>query len=270
MSRPSRPALTAARTAVVGAVSALLLGGLVPAVSALEPVPGPTPATGTASTDTTPPTGTLSGGLVTTSPFVLRFSEPVRGVDASTVSVTPADGAALVVAADGRSATVRPVSTWYVGQRYVFRVTDGVTDLAGNPLPAGAVTVRVATTVDDGDRAMAYGGAWGVRRSSDALGGSFRTSRPTPRSQTAVTVRVAGSTVVVGGCVGPANGLVDVWVDGTRRGRFDTYRSYSGCGVRLARLQLPAGRHRVQVRGIGQRSPDSRGTAVSVDGIAVS
>ncbi|MDT7724169.1 MAG: hypothetical protein QOI21_745, partial [Actinomycetota bacterium] len=53
--------------------------------------------------------------------------------------------------------------------------------------------------------------------------------------------------MLVTGCVGPADGVLEVWVDGTKRARVDTYRSYSGCGVRLARLATAAGQHRVQL-----------------------
>lgn len=270
MARTTRSAPSRLGVGAACALTAVLATGLLaPAASAVEPVPAASPATGTATTDTTAPTGTLSGGTTTTAPFVVRFSEPVTGVDASTVSVSPADGV-LAVAADGRSATLRPATTWVAGQRYTVTVRPGITDAAGNALPAGSLTVRVGGTLDDGDRSLRYGGAWGARQASDAFGGGFRTSSPTTRTQTAVTVRLAGSVVTFTGCVGPRNGLADVWVDGTRRGRFDTYRPYSGCGVRLARLQLPAGSHRVQLRAVGLKGTDSRGTTVSVDAVTVS
>ena len=57
-------------------------------------------------------------------------------------------------------------------------------------------------------------------------------------------------------------------VDGVRVTTVDTYRSWSGCGVVLARTAFKAaGAHRVQVVGTGAKHPASRGTAVAVDAV---
>ena len=62
--------------------------------------------------------------------------------------------------------------------------------------------------------------------------------------------------------------LAERWTDGVRVARFDTYRSYSGCGVLLTRAGFAtAGAHRVEVRGVGAKSASSRGTAVAVDAV---
>ncbi len=59
-----------------------------------------------------------------------------------------------------------------------------------------------------------------------------------------------------------------MWADGRRLSRVDTYRSYSGCGVVLARATFAsAGMHRLEVRGTGTKAPRSRGTAVAVDAV---
>ncbi|CAA9335960.1 MAG: hypothetical protein AVDCRST_MAG16-1522, partial [uncultured Frankineae bacterium] len=86
--------------------------------------------------------------------------------------------------------------------------------------------------------------------------------------QTSAGVVLHGRAAEVRACVGPANGLLDVYADGRRVARVDTYRSYSGCGVVVARPTFATtGTHRVQVNGIGAKSVRSRGTAVGVDAI---
>lgn len=227
----------------------------------------PWSAAGSFRRDVTPPTVTASGLRAgVTTPLVLQFSEPVTGLSASSVTVRPTVGIQTVPAADGRSMTVRPARTWVPGQSYAFTVGAGVTDLAGNALVPATVTSTVDRLVDDGSAALAYTGAWGFRTASNAVGGGFRTSVPTARSQTTAVVSVVGSGVLVTGCVGPSGGFLDVWVDG-RRTRVDTYRAYSGCGVRLARLAVPAGEHRVQLRGVGLKRAASSGTRVSLDAV---
>jgi hypothetical protein len=68
---------------------------------------------------------------------------------------------------------------------------------------------------------------------------------------------------------GPRNGTADVYVDGARVKRVDSYRSYSGCGIVLTRIGFTTagGAHRVQITGTGLKNTRSKGTAVSVDAI---
>ncbi len=217
--------------------------------------------------DATPPTATVTGGPRVDAPLTVRFSEPVRGVSGSSVTLVPAAAAALRVALDGRSATLVPARTFTPGQTYTVRLGSGIADVAGNTLVPVTGTAAMDKLVDDGSRALAYAGAWGARSASNAVGGGFRVSTPAMKAQTAATVTLAGKGALVTGCVGPAGGMMDVWVDGSKRGRVDTYRSFSGCGVRLARVALPDGVHRVQVRGVGLKRAASKGTTVSLDAV---
>lgn len=217
--------------------------------------------------DTTPPTATVSGlSAAVDSPFVVRFSEPVVGLSTSTVTVTPAP-ARLEVAADRRSVTLRPVGTWLPGQSYAVRVGTGLADDVGNPLVPVRATAVVGKRVDDGSPALRYGGTWTRRTASNAVGGGFRTTTPTMRTQSTAAVTLQGAGVLVTGCVGPAGGMMDVWVDGTKRARVDTYRSYSGCGLRLSRVVLAPGTHRVQLRAVGVKRPASKGRSVGLDAV---
>ena len=195
------------------------------------------------------------------------FSEPVVGVDASSVSM----GAPAIVAAsaDGRSVTLTPTGHLIPGATYPVEVTAAVRDRAGNAAVRRVVPVSVDPVVDDRSPAMGLGGAWSRLAASNAFAGTFSRSIPTSSRQTAATVALQGRGAEVKGCVGPANGVVELWADGIRLTRIDTYRSFSGCGVVLTRAPFHsgAGFHRIQVRGIGVKNGKSTGTAISIDAI---
>lgn len=238
-------------------------------VQALDPSGHPLSwsAPGTFAVDATAPTAIVSGGTAVDAPVLVRFSEPVTGVSGSTVTVSPAAPVTVTVAADGRSATVTPTRTWVPGQTTTVALRTGIADVAGNPLVPTSARVTTSRLVDDGSKALAYAGTWVRRSASNAVGGGFRSSTPTMRAQTAASVTLVGKGVAVAGCVGPAQGYLDVYVDGTKRARVDTYRSYSGCGVVLTKVALSSGVHRVQVRGIGLKRTASRGTTVQLDAL---
>lgn len=71
--------------------------------------------------------------------FVVRFSEPVVLVNGRTFKLTLAGkskalAARVTLNAVGTKATLNPTVNLKVGKRYTARVSDGITDLAGNPL----------------------------------------------------------------------------------------------------------------------------------------
>jgi hypothetical protein len=116
---------------------------------------------------------------------------------------------------------------------------------------------------------MVLSGPWKRLTATNAVGGTWSRSVPTAARPAAATVALQGRAAEVKGCVGPSNGVLDVLVDGVRVSQVDSYRSYSGCGVVLARTSFAtAGPHRVAVRATGTRGPRSRGTAVAVDAIS--
>ncbi|MDP9436737.1 MAG: Ig-like domain-containing protein, partial [Actinomycetota bacterium] len=223
--------------------------------------------------DLTAPTATITGPATAAADaaFVVRFSEPVTGAGARTVALVPTGAtsvaASVAVAADRRSVVLRPVRTWTPGARYRVEVRPGIADAAGNAVQPTAVAVRIAPLVDDRSPALRYTGRWTPRAASDAVGRGFRTTNPVMRAQTKADVVLHGAGVLLTGCVGPLGGFADVYVDGVKVKRVDTYRSYSGCGVRLARVPLAPGDHRVQVRAVGLKRPQSRGRSVGLDAL---
>ena len=126
----------------------------------------------------------------------------------------------------------------------------------------------VDPVVDDRSPVLALTGPWQRLAATDAVAGTWSRSTPTPARRTSATVVLSGRGAEVKGCVGPTSGVLEVWGDGRRLSRVDSYRAYSGCGVVLARAVFPkAGVHRIEVRGTGTKSPRSRGTGVAVDAV---
>jgi hypothetical protein len=220
--------------------------------------------------DSTAPTFTVTPAmnLAINGAVKVTFSEPVKGISGSSVTMAGTT-ASVVASADGISATVTPDKNLMPGATYPVSVSGAVADLAGNAVAPKPVGVVVAPLVDDRSRAMGFGGSWTRLTSSNAVNGTFSRSVPTPTRQTAATVALFGRGAEVKGCVGPANGVIELWADGIRLTRIDTYRSYSSCGVVLTRAPFKSGNgaHRIQVRGVGVKNVKSKGTAIGIDAI---
>jgi hypothetical protein len=197
----------------------------------------------------------------------VSFSEPVTGVNAR--STTLSDVLATVTPSDDeRTAELAFGDELLAGAAHVVTVTSEVRDRAGNALKTVAVPVKVDPTVDDRSSAMVLTGEWRPLSASNAIAFTWSRSVPTPDAPTSAATSLHGSGVEVRGCVGPAHGLAELWVDGEQVAEFDTYRSYSGCGVLLTRASFAeAGAHAVEVRGVGASSAQSTGTAVGVDAV---
>lgn len=244
--------------------------------SGLTPLPGAaTAATLTSSpadvgpVDSTAPTFRTVPvtGLAVDGSLKVVFSEPVRGISADTVGLrsTPV---VLSPAADGRSVVLTPRARLVPGATYTVNVAPQVTDLAGNSVATGATPVRANPLVDDRAPALSLGaGTWSRLAASNAVGRTYTRSVPTAGSPSVASVAVFGRGVQVKGCVGPANGVLEVWSDGAHVAGVDTYRPYSSCGVVLVTPVLSGGPglHRVQLRGVGAKNARSKGTAVAVD-----
>lgn len=225
------------------------------------------------SRDATPPTVTgvvPSSAVGVLQPLRVTFSEPVTGVSASSLVLSPAATSTVTVTST-TTATITPTKPLLPGATYRVTVAGAIADLAGNlAVRQAGPAVRVSPKVDDSSKALGYAGTWRVLSASNALGGRYHGSVPTSSSPTSATVRVSGVGVAVYACLGPANGYLDVFVDGARKARVSTYRSYSGCGVKVAGVTgLSRGAHTVRLVGIGSRVSASRGNAVALDALVV-
>ncbi|MCU1589870.1 MAG: hypothetical protein JWP11_1126 [Frankiales bacterium] len=218
----------------------------------------------TAPTFSVSPTNKLAvGGSVK-----VAFNEAVTGLSGSTVTMAGAP-VIVTVGTDGRSAVLRSATPLMPGKSYPVAVGSGIADLAGNLAAPATVAVAVDPMADDRSPVMGLGGAWQRLVASNAVNGTYSRSVPTAAKPTAATVALNGRGAEVKGCVGPGNGVIELWADGVRLTRIDTYRSYSGCGVVLTRAPFKsgAGDHRIQVRGVGAKNAASKGTAIAIDAI---
>lgn len=237
------------------------------AASALTTVAGGTAAAQEAA-DTTPPTFTVSPteGLGPDATVVVTFSEPVLGVTSGTVRlrVTPST---ITPVGDGKSFELKANSLMYAGAPYTVEASPAITDEAGNAYVPAPVELRTAAKVDDLSPGLQLLGTWSRLGASGADGGTYARAVPTTSAWAVTHTLVYGSGAEIKGCVGPGNGIVEVWADGGRLARIDTYRSSTSCGVVLAEGPLPAGLHLLEVRGMGEKSRLSRGTAMAIDAV---
>ena len=229
----------------------------------------PWSATRTFQPDSTAPTFITSPAQIAArGSFTVRLSEPVSGITSSSIGLSGVP-AKVTASADRRSAVVTPGRPLLPGASHALTVGPQVRDAAGNGAASARANVVVNPTVDDRNSAMVLSGTWRRYAASNAVLRTFSRSQPTAQRPTSAAVVLTGRGVEVRGCVGPANGTADVWVDGAKVKRVDTYRSYSGCGVLLSRVGFtqPGGAHSVQLRSTGQKHARSTGTTVSVDAI---
>ena len=207
------------------------------------------------------------GTLAPTGAVAVVFSEPVTGISGRTVRLSGAL-ATVSVSADGRRALLAPGRPLLPGASHTVTVEAGLRDRAGNAVAPRAVAATVDPVVDDRSPVLALGGSWKRLTATNAVRGTWSRSLPTATRPSTAVVVLSGRAAEVKGCVGPSHGVLEVLVDGVRVSRVDSHRSYSGCGVVLARTTFAKpGAHRVEVRATGTKGPRSRGTAVAVDAV---
>jgi hypothetical protein len=249
LARPRRLAVCLALAAGATSLAA------VPAVAQEEPAP----PTYTVSPMTAVP---VDGALL------VEWSEPVTGVADHTLRLRSTPSTVTPVG-DGRSFLVKAKSLMFAGAPYTVEASPVITGESGANHVPRAVTVRTDPLVDDKSAGLQLLGSWSRLSASNAVGGSYARAVPTPDAWRVAAALVYGKGAEIKGCVGPANGIVEIWGDGMRLARVDTYRSFTGCGVVLARGNFPKGHglHRVEVRGMGRKSGASRGAAIAVDAV---
>ena len=225
------------------------------------------------SRDATPPrlvSVAPSTNVAVKAPLNLTFSEPVTGLSSSTVSLSPAAAATLSVTSS-TTATLVPSAALVPGTTYTLVVGSGVKDLAGNSAVASGPTVTVSPAVDDGSPALGYTSGWRSGSATNAVGGHFHVSSPTPSAHPSANLAFRGVGALLKSCVGPTGGYVDLYVDGVRRARVSSYRSFSGCGVSLAKVTgLARGLHTLRIQGSGSHASPSKGNDVYIDAVTVS
>ncbi len=232
----------------------------VPKWSTLAPLlTGATPVN-----DTIAPTATAAAGLATGTDSRARFTwsgrdaSPSSGLASYSVRVSQVGGGTLWSTTTGSTSQV---ITLTAGRSYVL--TARARDLAGNL--GTAATARVAVPFDDAS--FARSGTW-VRKALTADYRGTHLSSATRSSR--LSLAVTGRTVTLGLVKSPTGGYVDVYVDGRRTTRLDTFAST----VR-ARQQVRIGswatsaRHTVTLIVVGAHRSGSSGNWVRLDSLTV-
>jgi hypothetical protein len=222
--------------------------------------------------DATPPrivSVTPSVKVAVKAPLKLVFSEPVTGLSSSTVTLSPAASTTLSVTSS-TTATLVPTTGLRPGATYTVLVGSAVKDLSGNSALAVGPSLTVNPFVDDKSTAVGYAGTWHTLSSSNAVGGTYHGAVPTATSHPYATLSFTGTGISLTACVGPSNGYVDLYVDGAKKARVSTYRSFSGCGVKVAALTgFTRAVHTFKVVGVGAHVSASKGNGVGLDALNV-
>jgi hypothetical protein len=200
-----------------------------------------------------------------TQPVTVTFDEDVTGISTSSLRVSPATAATVKVTGT-KTAVLTPTRTWTPGATYAVVVGAAVKDAAGNTAQPTGPTFAVSSVVDDGSAALTYSAGWTKLSASNAVGGTFRQAGTAGRT---VTMTFTGSSVTVLGCLSPKGGQLDVAVGKVTK-RVSTYRSYSGCGVKLVTLSgLGTATKTLKLTATGKRVAASKGVLVGFDGVTV-
>lgn len=233
------------------------------------------PRSQTAVIDRTAPTASIltKPGYVDHDRLVIGLSEPVTGVDASTLGVVSATGARVAgtLTAISRSKyAFTPSSPWTTGG-YARLWSGAVVDRAGKRIVPVTSLVRGSTGADSAGEALRFRSgdhAWTARTSSDAVGRSYLRSQDDARTgaKASAAVTVYGTSVSVRACKSPTSGSVQVWVDGRLRTTASLYRSWTGCANQVTVGGLGRGLHQVVVVGV---STAGRGET-SIDQVSTS
>jgi len=228
---------------------------------------------GSFTRDATPPKAlsvSPSSKVAVKQALKVTFSEPVTGVSAVSLGLSPSVAHTISILSP-TTATITPTAAMVPGATYRVTLTSAIEDLSGNTADPLGPTFTVTNAIDDPNAALSYAGTWHSLSSSSATGGTFHSSVPTSSAQTTATMKFAGVGFSLNACMGPANGYLDVYVDNVKKGRVSLYRSYTGCGVRVATVgSLARATHTLKLVGVGAHVSASKGNGVSVDYVAVS
>jgi hypothetical protein len=215
-------------------------------------------------TDVAAPVATAKAALATGTDGRVRFSwsatdaAPSSGLASFDARVTQVGGSTVWSATTGATSQVLTLSA---GRAYTLTVR--ARDVAGHL--GAAATAVVAVPLDD--TALSRSGSWSLGTWSADYRGSHAVSR-TAGSKLSLTF--TGRSLVIGVVKAPTGGYVDVYLDGRRTTRLDTWSTTS-----LARQQVRLGawstsaRHTLTLVVVGAHRTGSADNLVRVDSATV-
>jgi hypothetical protein len=240
-------------------------------------------ASATWRVDTTPPSVAVTAPTTLVAPARLLFTEPVRGVSASSVVMKTAAGAAVATKLACRTysggaasctgnwvrrVTLTPTAALVPGEHYVVTVNAvaaKVADLVGNAEPASSLAFRGALAQQE--TSVAAHAAWRRVVTTSALGGSYLVER---RAGATVAWHFTGTSLTWFTMTGRSFGRAAVYVDGVRKASVSNYATSTHAKVARTVSGLRAGAHTVVIRVAGVKgSTKGTDTLVAVDGFRV-
>jgi hypothetical protein len=148
---------------------------------------------------------------------------------------------------------------------YAVRTVDGA-DNFSRSIPATGGGATRATVIDDAPGVgVTYVGAW--KHESGLQPAHNGTISLCDQKGASVEVPFAGRRVLWFAKLGANCGKAEVSVDGGPAEVIDTYSADDIWGVCVWRQQLPAGRHLLRIKVLGEHEPHATGTAIHLDGV---
>lgn len=122
---------------------------------------------------------------------------------------------------------------------------------------------------DDADSSVSYHGPWTAQTGT---AGTFDgTTHTASTAGASMSYQFTGNGLTVLGAKGPDGGVVDVYLDGKRQTRVDTYAFSSQASTVLWKSNaIPPGPHRIQLVVVGASNPNSTASNVTLDAFDVS
>jgi hypothetical protein len=125
-------------------------------------------------------------------------------------------------------------------------------------------TTQTSSAVSDAS--LSYSGAWTAPSAADATNGVVHVSSAAGATATAT---FTGTAVTVRGQKGPAQGIVELSIDGVAVAEVDNYAFTDRSADVISIPGLQSGNHTLSIKVKGTKNPNSSGTAVTVDGLVV-
>ena len=224
--------------------------------------------------DTTPPlvglpTATLVAGQHLGATALVLVSWPdasdISGIAGYELQVKKGSGAwtavVLGTATDTSVAVALKPATTY---RLRLRATDGAANVSAWTT-SGPSTLR---RLQEKAAAITYTGKWKRHALSGASGGYVRSAGAAGR---VATLTFNGSSAALVSTLGPARGIVDIWLDGAYVETVDLYAPGLGAAqvVWATDPGLAAGAHTIQLRPTGTHNPSATKNRVDLDAFLV-
>jgi hypothetical protein len=182
-------------------------------------------------------------------PLVIRFSDNISGVNASTVrvvlrgqSAAHAVAGRLALGGSPRTYVFTPKHPLITGGTYVLNLSPSLVDANGNPAVVTGGGVRTTTVASDNSPGWSFSSGWHKHAASGALSGSYKSAS----AGHSATLQVVGTTAKLYACKGPHMGSIRVTVGGHST-TVSEHQSFTRCGQVVWHKSLLQGPQTIRV-----------------------